>query len=274
MDPRTVGPHLIGTDVQRIDSAILHGLVKARRVSGATNATIKRDLSAIASVLAVAKAEGWVEANAARKFDRDQVKERRDPIPLPEEEAIAAVLAECPPAVAALARFARATGMRQDEIVQLRRAQIDRSRRAAQLSRTKHQRARSVPLSADAMAEVDAALPFVGSPQLFWEGDGHAVRNAATRFCAATRRAAQKAAQAKHPFQRFRFHDLRHLFAVEELRRWPDIYRLRDILGHGSVKQTEGYLAFLTPEEAAAARAGVGTILGTATAVSRSGEAI
>jgi len=60
----------------------------------------------------------------------------------------------------------------------------------------------------------------------------------------------------------FRFHDLRHWFSVNYLRRGGSIYTLSQILGHSSVKVTEIYLQFLTPEEAErskAAGAGPGT---------------
>ena len=56
------------------------------------------------------------------------------------------------------------------------------------------------------------------------------------------------------PAVRFRFHDLRHLFAVEALRGGMGIYRLSQHLGHTSVKTTEIYLSFLTPEQAENAR--------------------
>ncbi len=45
------------------------------------------------------------------------------------------------------------------------------------------------------------------------------------------------------------------------------LYRLQQQLGHTSVKTTEIYLAFLTPEQAECAKGGVGTKYGTATAV-------
>lgn len=47
----------------------------------------------------------------------------------------------------------------------------------------------------------------------------------------------------------FRFHDLRHLFAVTYLQRGGNIYDLQRILGHRSIKTTELYLEYLTPEE-------------------------
>ncbi|MGB1230598.1 MAG: tyrosine-type recombinase/integrase, partial [Holosporaceae bacterium] len=53
----------------------------------------------------------------------------------------------------------------------------------------------------------------------------------------------------------FRFHDLRHRYAVDYLKNGGSIYTLKGLLGHTSVKTTEGYLAYLTPEEAEAAKA-------------------
>src|ERR1700722_1233341 len=52
----------------------------------------------------------------------------------------------------------------------------------------------------------------------------------------------------------FRFHDLRHVYAVETLRSGTSIYRVSQHLGHTSVHTTEIYLAHLTPDEADRAR--------------------
>ncbi len=64
--------------------------------------------------------------------------------------------------------------------------------------------------------------------------------------------------QSGGQFRPFRFHDLRHLFAVEYLRELRGtIYSLQQELGHTSIKTTEGYLAYLTPSEQQAAKHGV-----------------
>jgi integrase/recombinase XerD len=47
----------------------------------------------------------------------------------------------------------------------------------------------------------------------------------------------------------FTFHQLRHLHAVEWLKSGRSIYDLQKRLGHRSIKTTEIYLEFLTPEE-------------------------
>ncbi|RSV20065.1 site-specific integrase [Sphingomonas sp. ABOLG] len=71
-------------------------------------------------------------------------------------------------------------------------------------------------------------------------------------------RAEKRAAKACIPYRRFSFHHLRHLFAVEYLREGKGgFYDLSRELGHSSVKTTEIYLAYLTPEQAARAQTGV-----------------
>lgn len=50
-------------------------------------------------------------------------------------------------------------------------------------------------------------------------------------------------------FAPFRFHDLRHLFAVEALRGGMGVYALSHHMGHSSVGVTEIYLTFLSGEQ-------------------------
>ena len=47
----------------------------------------------------------------------------------------------------------------------------------------------------------------------------------------------------------FTFHDLRHWYAVDYLRSGGSIYDLKWILGHTSIKTTERYLVYLSPDE-------------------------
>jgi integrase/recombinase XerD len=70
---------------------------------------------------------------------------------------------------------------------------------------------------------------------------------------AGRRDAGEKQAQ---DFRLFRFHDLRHLHAVNWVKSGRSIYVLQQRLGHTSVKTTEIYLQFLTPEEKQAAMFG------------------
>ena len=85
------------------------------------------------------------------------------------------------------------------------------------------------------------AVPAHMSAQtIFWHGaEGEPYRNLSSRLAALRRKIGIA----------WTTHDLRHLYAVEYLRAGGSIYDLQQILGHSSIKTTEIYLAFLTPEE-------------------------
>lgn len=236
-------------EVQRIDHDLVRQIVRDRAKRGATNATIRRDLSAMSSVLDAAMDEGWIEENPAHSFDRRRLKEAREPIVLPDEASIAAVLALGSRFVE-MAAVARLTGMREEEIASLRHEQVDKGRMAIGLTHTKGRRAREVPICAEALAIIERQPRFLKSPYVFWRAEGERFKNVAAQFYATVAREARKAAQQGRAFRRFRFHDLRHLFAVEYLReRRGSLYELQQILGHSSIKTTEIYLHHLTPEE-------------------------
>lgn len=222
-----------------------------RRKMGASNATIRRDLTAVSSVLRFAVAQEWIDTNAAHEWDRSIIRERRDPIALPDPADIDAVVAAAPGNFARLIRFAQYTGMRQEEIASLERPQVRLEAGAVDLWQSKTDRPRVVPL------DVRAAGTLAGTPAhlvkrwVFWHGqDGARYRNVASRFAAIVRQVATK----NPDFRRFRFHDLRHWYAVDYLRRHGGtaIYDLQKNLGHASIKTTEIYLAYLTPGERSA----------------------
>lgn len=84
---------------------------------------------------------------------------------------------------------------------------------------------------------------------LFWHGAGEDYKNFASQFADIVRRTARWAATNGVAFRHFRFHDLRHLHAVNWLKDGRSIYTLRQRLGHSSIKVTELYLDFLTANE-------------------------
>ncbi len=113
-------PHFAGRPIADLGKDHVNAFVTARRAGGVSNATIRRDLQAISSLLDFAEDEGWREGNPARDKMR-RLKEHRDPITLPDEADIAFVLSRLAPAHADMLRAARATGMRQAELIALYR---------------------------------------------------------------------------------------------------------------------------------------------------------
>lgn len=241
--------------IDEIDRAVINDIVKARRAAGVSTATIKRDLTALSSVLAYAEDEEWRTGNPALERAR-RLKERRDPIILPDPADVERVVARAPGCLAWLFRAARATGCRENELATIERRRMDlRGKRLTIVG--KRNKLRVVELSDAAVATLRAVPVKLGCQWLFWHGEGEPYANVSSR-AAAIITGAQEAAQREGvEFRRFRFHDLRHLYAVEYLRnRVGSLYDLQQQMGHSSIKTTELYLAYLTPEEARDAKQG------------------
>lgn len=239
-------PHLSNFDIDKIDGKAIAGLIQARRATGATPATIRRDLTAVSRVLEFAEEMEWREGNPTLS-KRRMLKERRDPIELPAEAAYSAMVAGSSKRFASLIVAARLTGCRQAELVSLEPRQY--SAQAGTLDVIgKGNKRRTISLSPAARSHFSAQA--MDGKLIFAKEDGEAFAQAASDFTHFRREVVKR----EPTFKRFRFHDLRHLFAVEALRSGMSIYALSKHLGHTSVKTTEIYLSFLTGEEAEAAR--------------------
>jgi integrase/recombinase XerD len=248
---------LDGKHVHEIDNALLKAIVSARAKLGIKNATIRRDITAISSVLGHCCDEGWIEENPAHMMDRSRFKEKKAKIILPRPDSITQVFAEGGRLVD-MAELSKETGMRQEEIASLEHDRLDRKRLTATLEDTKGNVVRVVPLSAYALEIIDRQPRHFREKWVFWRGNGERFANVDSDFYALVRRVARKAAQSGREFKRFRYHDLRHFFAVHYLKeRRGGLYDLQQVLGHKSVKTTEGYLDHLTPDERWAAIHGV-----------------
>jgi integrase/recombinase XerD len=252
---RQLRPQLDHLYIEDINTKTIAEIVKARRKEGATNATIKRDLTAVSSVLRYCCAQGWREDNPAKAYDRSVIREKRDPIVLPDPADIDAVVALAPGNFARLIRFAQYTGMRQEEVASLERGQV--RGRVVDLWKTKTSRPRAVPLDERAAGTLAGTVAHIRAPWVFWheedvdgERQGTRYRNVKGQFAEIVRRAVRD----KKVKNRFIFHHLRHWYAVDYLRTGGNIYDLQKILGHSSIRTTELYLEYLTPDEQRAAK--------------------
>jgi len=83
----------------------------------ASNATINRDLTALAQLLAYGELWGVCVGNPAKTFNRRlATREKRDNRSLPSREQMEQVASRCPPGFGDLVRFALFSGRRQNEI--------------------------------------------------------------------------------------------------------------------------------------------------------------
>lgn len=220
-------------------------VLKVATRAGVSNATRRRDLTALSSILHCCMQWQWVETNAARALDRSIIPERRDPVRIPDDKEVATLTAACPPGLARMVQFLALTGCREEEAAGLERTQVDARRGEVTFLRTKTNRPRTIALASPVRpgwtgTGVVTALHMT-EPFVFWHGRGDRYRNVASRLAEIIGELAENKKLAH-----FRVHDLRHRFAVRWLQAGGDIYALSRHLGHSSVKTTEGYLRYLS----------------------------
>lgn len=252
--------------LDEITKAKVAEVIRGRQATGATNATVRRDLVALSSVLDFAEGQGWRDDNPVPKHLKG-LKERRDPIVLPELSDVERVIARAPGMFAAMIKLALQEGCRQNELVTLERRQCDKRMGQVTLYKTKGNKARTLALSSASKQLLEGLPVNMASKYAFWHGDGKPYQNVSSRFRVFVKDAAKAARKEGAEFRAFRFHDLRHLFAVTYLKtKRGTIYDLQQHLGHASIKTTELYLDYLTSEEARAVKYGAhapGTKVGT-----------
>ena len=237
------------------DGPLVATIIRERQRSGVTNATIKRDLGALSSVMNFSILQGWVESNPVLPKLK-LVPERRDPIMLPSDRDIALVMERAPGMVGAMITAALKTGAREDELAKAKRVDLDHVRKQLTVV-GKRNKLRVIDLVPFEGYEFLTALPaFVGKPHLFWHDKGEPYASFAPTFNKLMNRVEAWAKTNGVEFRRFRFHHLRHRHAVDWLKSGRDIYSLQGRLGHTSIKTTEMYLEYLTPEEAQVAKFG------------------
>src|SRR5450759_2571709 len=240
-------PFLDGLYLDEINGALVAEIIRGRSAQKVSNATIRRDLVALSSVIGYAIDQGWREDNPVLTR-MSRIKERRDPIVLPEADDIQKVIARAPGMFAKLIEAAWLTGCRLNELVSAKRSQVDHARKQFSM-RGKGNKVRVIDLDDRAFELFQSLPPALGKAWLFWHHQGEPYRTASGRFKVLVKSVAKQAQKQEQQFQSFRFHDLRHRHAVDWLKSGRSIYDLQQRLGHTSVKTTEIYLAFLTPEE-------------------------
>ena len=249
-----VEPYLKPLFLDEITRKSLTTMVRERREKGATNATIKRDLTAVSSVLEHAIENDWIDENPTLA-SRRRLRERRDPITLPDVGDVERAVIAAPGNMAHLIFAAWKTGCRQNELVTAERRHLDHARGQLTILGKRNKR-RVIDLDDETYERLAAIPPPIGSQLLFYHSGGAAYQAMSSRWRELMLRCVKTGSKTGTPFRRFRFHDLRHLHAVEYLKAGGSLYDLSKRLGHTSVKTTEIYLDFLTADEAAKAKAG------------------
>lgn len=270
-------PYLEGLFLDEITKKLIGEIVEARRKTPSPkgirqlllvkNATIKRDLTALSSIMAYCEDQEWIDANPVLAWLRPKsrrktrISERRDPIVLPDHTHIRMVINRAPGLFASLIEAALLTGARQEELSNGKRPQFDHAKKQLTIIGKRNKR-RTIDLvdgDDDFGFAVFAALPAaIDGPWLFWHRDEgrhqkdrpvQRYAQVSTNFGRLVRSVARQAQIQAQDFRPFTFHHLRHRAAVDWLKSGRSIYVLQQRLGHTSIQTTEKYLEFLTHDE-------------------------
>lgn len=125
------------------------------------------------------------------------------------------------------------TGMRRGEILRMKWEDIDFDAREIRVQKTKTGRPRLIDINSTLYNELRTLRKLSDNPYLFINPKtGKPYTKLQKSFDRARKRAG---------IDDLRFHDLRHTFASRLIVRGVDIIRVKDFLGHTSVKTTERY---------------------------------
>jgi site-specific recombinase XerD len=268
---KALDPHFNALFVDQITPKEIAKWVSRRKRDHVTNATIRRDLTALSTILMCCCGWGWRVDNPAKAYDRNLIRERRDPILLPTDGTILAVILKAPPMMGRLLLTLLQTGARLEEMGGLERRQMILPRKQIAVEKTKTATPRLIEISDATLATLTTISPGTVSGTagtgrqtsvkwVFWHDDkrpgpdgkpigparyANLSSNLRKLIHAALNPPPPEGEPAPEPFPVFRVHDLRHRFAVDWLRAGKDIYDLKLHLGHTSVKTTEIYLKYL-----------------------------
>lgn len=144
------------------------------------------------------------------------------------------------PDLAAFIRLALNTGCRKTELLLLKWTDVDMDRRFILLrpENTKGNKRRILPLNAGAIQALKHQKQGNKTEWVFARQNGERVKTFNWLF----RKACKEAA-----IEDFKIHDLRHTFASWLVSEGVELLKVRDLLGHSSIKMTERY-AHLMPD--------------------------
>ncbi len=125
--------------------------------------------------------------------------------------------------------------MRQNEILSLKWRDVNLDRGTLTIVESKNGEQRTLPLNRAAIAVLEAKGKVRHISGLIFPSQ------AGTKINPGNLRRGFNAAREKAGIDHVRFHDLRHTFATRLVQRGVDLYVVKELLGHKSIKMTMRY---------------------------------
>ena len=207
---------------------------RLRRSQGRKTGTLAKELELLRASLNVAIREWeWLDVNPFSKVRIEQPKTHSYRWLTGEEEE--ALVSECPEWLKRIVNVALNTGMRQDEILSLKWRDVDLGRQLLTVAKAKNYHQRTIPLNQSALGVLKAMGKVRHISGLVFASQ------VGSKLIASNLRRAFNLARNKAKIEHVRFHDLRHTFATRLVQRGVDLYVVKELLGHKSIKMTMRY---------------------------------
>jgi integrase len=217
------------TPVSDLNYERIAGLIQDWRLTGLSQSTINRRLSALSAMLNNAVEMGWIPVKPKIPYGRERKKERRY---ITQEEEVA-ILAQLTGKHHALVVMAVDTGLRLSELLNLRWRDLTTT--SLSVVKSKNEQARRIPLTSRVRGLLEQ-MP----------RDGHGPFSGIDRFNASRtfREAAEKAGIKDSGVV---FHSLRHTCASRLVMAGANTTLVKEWMGHKSIATTMLY-AHLSPK--------------------------
>jgi len=238
---RGLHPYLGSLTLDQINGDVIWSIVQGEFKKGNLPATVNRYLATLRCLLRMARDEWqWIDSVPKIRMLGGEVERDRW---LTREEADR-LIRLCPDHLAAVVRFALATGCRAREILGLEWNRVDLQRKTAWINQTKNGTPRGVPLNRDA---VTVLRDQIGKHSRFcFTYRGEPIKRNISNHAWFT-------ALSKAGLEDFRFHDLRHTWASWHRQSGTSCDELKDLGGWKTRSMVDRYAKFATEHLAVAA---------------------
>ena len=231
---RFLDPYLGSMMLNQINGDAVWSIVQGETKRGNKPATVNRTLSTMRALLRMARDEWqWIDNFPKIRMLAGEVE--RDRWLLREEAE--RLIRVCPAHLAALVRYALATGCRASEITGLEWNRVDLDRKTAWLNHTKNGTPRGVPLNEDAIEVLREQIGKSLTHCFTYQGEPWKWQISNTAW---------HTALAAAGIKDFRFHDLRHTWASWHRQAGTSCDELKDLGGWKSRIMVDRYAKFST----------------------------
>lgn len=213
-----------------------------------TPATLNRDYETLRNILNKAVTWKYLRENPLSGYDKDdEDNEKMWCLSCKEEKKLLKACEDSPQRekyLKDMVLLALNTGMREGEIFNLMKSDVDQNNRIVIVRKTKNGEPRNVPLNNTALEIVTRRMERKNTEYIFCNAEGKKLTVLTNAYWHAVKKASlhrYEEVRGENKEVRFRFHDLRHTFCSRLGMAGVDIKTLMEISGHKTYKMVLRY---------------------------------